>query len=97
VLRALIVAALACALFPVRPKPRDVAVGDLSLSSDNGSVLRRLPACSGARGVAFVGTAWVAAACHDAGALAFWSQKTWERRSLRVGALPYSVAEVVLP
>jgi len=69
----------------------------LAVASDDGSVLRRLRGCPGAHGVAFVGAAWVAAACSDADALAFWSQRTWERRLVRVGARPHGVAEVVLP
>jgi hypothetical protein len=76
----------------------DHGAGDvLLLSSPNGRVLRRLHGCRGAEGLAFVGTAWIAAACNNAGVLAFWSQRTWQRHLVRVGDGPYAVAEVVLP
>lgn len=70
----------------------------LALASNrNGRVLRRLRGCPGAQDVTPVGTAWVAAACNKAGAAAIWSQRTWQRRLVRVGDGPYGVAEVVLP
>lgn len=69
----------------------------LGLSTETGRVLRRLPGCRGANGVAVVGTAWVVASCRDANALAVWSQRTWERRLFRVGRHPSEVAEIVLP
>lgn len=69
----------------------------LALSSHDGRVLRRLRGCPGARGVAFVGTAWVAAACGDAETLAFWSQRGWNRKLVRVGGRPRGIAEIVLP
>jgi hypothetical protein len=76
----------------------DHETGELfALSSRNGRVLRRLRGCPGAHHVAFVGTAWVTVACHDADALAIWSQRNWERRLVRVGDGPHGVAEVVLP
>lgn len=69
----------------------------LLLGSGNGRVLRRLRGCPGAHHVLPVGQAWVAVACHDADALAVWSQRTWERRLIRAGDGPHGVAEVVLP
>lgn len=69
----------------------------VALSTVNGRVLRRLHGCPGAEDVAFVGTAWVVAACRDENALAIWSQRTWERRLVRIGGRPHGVAEVVLP
>ena len=76
----------------------DHETGDVFLlSSRDGHVLRRLRGCSGAHHVALVGTAWVAAACHDADALAVWSTRSWQRRLVRVGDGPHGVAEVVLP
>jgi YVTN family beta-propeller protein len=69
----------------------------LALSSRDGRILRSLRGCPGARGVAFVGTAWVVAACRDANTLAFWSQRSWKRRLVHVGSGPHGVAEVVLP
>lgn len=63
----------------------------------NGRVLRRLHGCPGAEGVAFVGTAWVVAACRDANALAIWSQRTWKRKLVSLGGRPHGVAETVLP
>jgi len=76
----------------------DHETGDvLWLSSRNGEVVRRLRGCPGAHHVSVVGSAWIAAACHDADALAVWSQKTWQRRLISVGDGPHGVAEVVLP
>ena len=76
----------------------DRATGSvLFLSARDGRVLRRLRGCSGAKGVTFVGTAWVAASCPGANALAIWRQRTWERRLVHVGGRPVGVAEVVLP
>jgi hypothetical protein len=69
----------------------------LALSSEDGSVLRRLDGCPGARGVAFVGTAWVVAACGDANSLAIWSQRNRTRKQVPLRGRPYGVAEVVLP
>lgn len=57
----------------------------LALSRADGRVLRSLRGCAGARGIAFVGSAWVAAACRDASALAFWSERDWRRKLVRVG------------
>jgi len=76
----------------------DHRTGDvLALASRDGHVLRRLHGCPGAHHVALVGTAWVAAACHDADALAVWSTRSWQRRLVRVGDGPNGVVEVVLP
>ena len=76
----------------------DHRTGDvLALASRDGHVLRRLRGCPGVHHVALVGPAWVAAACHDADALAVWSQKTWKRQLIPVGDGPHGVAEVVLP
>lgn len=69
----------------------------LALSTEDGRVLRRLRGCPGANGVAVVGSAWVAAACSETGALAVWSQRSSKRRLVQVGRRPYGVAEVVLP
>jgi YVTN family beta-propeller protein len=69
----------------------------LALSTDGGRALQRLRGCPGARGVSVVGTAWVAAACPGANALAFWSQRTWKRTLVPVGRGPHGVAEIVLP
>jgi hypothetical protein len=70
----------------------------LALASHrNGRVVRRLGGCPGARGVTMVGTAWVVAACADANALAFWSQRTWKRTLVPIGRGPHGVAEIVLP
>jgi len=69
----------------------------LALFSGNGLVLRRLRGCPGASGLAFVGSAWVAAACRDANAIAIWRQRDWEQKLVRVGGRPYAGAEVVLP
>lgn len=69
----------------------------LALSSRDGRVLRTLRGCPGARSIAFVGSAWVAAACRDVNALAVWSQRDWRRKLVRVGGRPYGGAEVVLP
>jgi DNA-binding beta-propeller fold protein YncE len=76
----------------------DHEAGDLlALASRTGRLIRRLRGCSGAHHVAFVGTAWVVAACHDADALAVWNQRNWQRRLVPVGDGPHGVAEVVLP
>lgn len=69
----------------------------LALTSRDGRVLRRLRGCPGAHHIALGGTAWVVAACHDADALAVWSQRTWQRRLIPVGDGPHGVAEIALP
>lgn len=69
----------------------------LAVSSRDGRLLRRLRGCPGARGIAFVGSAWVAAARRDANTLAVWSQRDRSRKLVRVGGRPYAGAEVVLP
>jgi outer membrane protein assembly factor BamB len=69
----------------------------LALSARDGRTLRRLRGCPGAQGVALAGTAWVAAACQGANAVAIWSQRTWRRTLVRVGGRPYGVAEILLP
>jgi len=69
----------------------------LALSNGDGHVLRRLRGCPGARAVTVVGSAWVAAACGGANALAFWRQRSWGRKLVDVGGRPSGIAEVVLP
>lgn len=69
----------------------------LELASRDGRLLRRLRGCAGAHHVAVAGQAWVAVACYDSDTLAVWSQRTWQRRLIRVGDGPHGVAEVVLP
>jgi len=67
------------------------------LSSRDGRILRSLDGCPGAHHLALAGTAWVAVACHDAGALAIYSTRTWRRRLVAVGAGPHGVAVAVVP
>jgi DNA-binding beta-propeller fold protein YncE len=69
----------------------------LALSTESGRVLRRMTGCPGASGVTVVGSVWVAAACGEAEALAFWSQRNRTRKLVHVGGRPHGVAEVVLP
>jgi DNA-binding beta-propeller fold protein YncE len=67
------------------------------ISARNGRVLRTLTGCPGAQHLAMGGTAWVAVACHEAGALAIHDARTWRRKLVRVGAGAHGVAVAVLP
>ena len=67
----------------------------LLLLSRKGRVVRTLEGCPGAHHVAFGGTAWVAAACHDADALAVWDTRSWRRVLVPVGNGPHGVAVAV--